>query len=297
MPWLVLYCAIMAIIIIFLLIKVYLLRKSCDEIRKGIALQLEEDTSALITISTADAAMRRLAGSINRELQLLRSERLRFQSGNQELKDAITNMAHDLRTPLTAICGYLDLLEEEEKSEEAKRYLSFIQNRTLALKQLTEELFRYSVVISAKEELTLEQVNLAATLEESIAAYYAALKKKGITPLIQMPEKKVIRRLNPTALTRIFANVINNVLKYSDGDLTITLFETGEIHFSNTAANLDKVQAEKLFNRFYTVENARKSTGLGLSIAKTLVEQMKGSIFASYHNNRLTIVIRFPADD
>lgn len=105
---------------------------------------------------------------------------------------------------------------------------------------------------------------------------------------------KVIRTLDRSALSRVFANLLNNVVKYSDGDLDITLSKSGEIIFTNTVSGLNEVQVGKLFDRFYTVETAGKSTGLGLTIARTLMEQMNGTIFATYENNRLRICICLP---
>ena len=205
----------------------------------------------------------------------------------------MTNISHDLRTPLTAICGYMDLLEQEEKSESVARYLSLIANRTEALKQLTEELFRYSVILSTKDEMEPEAVSLNGVLEESIAGLYGALVGRGITPVISMPEKKIERKLNKAALSRVFNNILSNALKYSDGDLEITLQEDGGIIFANTASGLNEVQVGKLFDRFFTVEAARNSSGLGLSIAKTLVEHMGGSITARLEEQKLKIVINF----
>ncbi len=106
-----------------------------------------------------------------------------------------------------------------------------------------------------------------------------------------MPEKPVVRTLDRSALSRVFSNLLTNAVKYSDGDLDITLFETGEITFANTAPGLDEVQVGRLFDRFYTVEAARKSTGLGLAIARTLIEQMGGAIAARYEEGRLVIHI------
>lgn len=157
---------------------------------------------------------------------------------------------------------------------------------------MTEELFRYSVIITTENDTVKEFVVLNDVLEESIAAFYATLKEQGITPNIQMPESKVVRHLNSSALSRVFANLLNNALKYSDGDLAITLSETGEIIFTNTASDLNEIQVGKLFDRFYTVESARKSTGLGLAIARTLVEQMNGQISATYKDSRLSICIK-----
>lgn len=135
---------------------------------------------------------------------------------------------------------------------------------------------------------------LNSVLEESIAAFYTALNERKITPVIQMPRHSVVRTVDRSALARVFSNLLNNAIKYSDGDLDITLSESGEIIFSNTASELNDVQVGKLFDRFYTVEAARKSTGLGLAIARTLIEQMNGTIKAQYENNRLSICISFP---
>ena len=256
--------------------------------------KLNSDTNTLVTISGSDKSVHRLAADINKSLKELRRQKLKFEQGDTELKNAITNISHDLRTPLTAISGYLDLLEREQKSEDVERYLGIIKNRTEALKQLADELFKYSVITSPDYDAPKERVSVNAVLEESIVAYYAALQQKGIAPEINIPEEAVYCTANRAALSRIFSNLIGNAIKYSDGDLNITLTGDGQITFSNTASQLTEVQVSRLFDRFYTVENARKSTGLGLSIAKVLVEQMDGTISANYNHNTLSISIYLP---
>ena len=277
-----------------LLVKIHILQKSVKEIEIAFADRLVTDTNVLIDISSGDKNVRRLANTINGQLRKLRTERRRFQQGDLELKNAVTNISHDLRTPLTAICGYLELLEQEEKSTTVNRYIEIIKDRVDILKQLSEELFKYSVIISTKNNITKEQVIINTVLEESIAAFYTVLTERNIVPEIQISETKVVRMLDRSALSRVFSNLISNVIKYSDGDLKIVLSENGEIAFSNMASGLDEIQVGRLFDRFYTVEAARKSTGLGLTISKTLVEQMKGTISAIYENNRLSIHIFFP---
>lgn len=131
-----------------LFVKIRMMQKGTDEIRKIFRECLLEDTNAQITVSSGDRYIRRLAADINRELKLLRRQRQKYQQGDMELKEAVTNISHDLRTPLTAISGYLELLEEEEKSKAVKRYLSCIKNRTEAMKDLTEELFCYTIIRS-----------------------------------------------------------------------------------------------------------------------------------------------------
>lgn len=292
--WLWALLGIMAMIIIALFMKIYILQKAAKEIANAFADRLMTDTNTLIDISCNDRYMRKLANAINTELRKLCIERHRFQQGDMELKNAVTNISHDLRTPLTAICGYLELLEREEKSDTVNRYIGIIKDRVDILTQLSEELFRYSVIISTKDNITEEQVVINTVLEESIAAFYTVLTERNIVPEIHVSETKVIRMLDRSALSRVFSNLISNVLKYSDGDLKITLSGKGEIIFSNMASGLDEIQVGRLFDRFYTVEAARKSTGLGLAISKTLIEQMDGTISAKYENSRLSIYIYFP---
>lgn len=285
--------AILIIIIIMLIIKIYTLKKSAKEIKEAFSEKMNDDTNILIDISSHDPCMRELANSLNSQLKELNKKRQRYEQGDLELKEAITNISHDIRTPLTAIYGYLKLLKREECSETVKKYHQIIENRTVALKELTEELFKYTVITSDNEDMKLEDVNINSVLEESISSYYAVLKHQKIIPDISIPEKKVLRKLNANALSRILGNIISNAVKYSDGDLMITLSENGEIIFSNHASGLNEVQVGKLFNRFYTINNARKSTGLGLAISKTLVEQMDGTMSAEYKNGILSILISF----
>lgn len=284
---------IFLILIFLLLLKIRLMQKSADEIRKAFMDRLENDTNTLIDISSRDASLCALAESINEELKKLRSKRLRFEEGDLAVKEAITNVSHDLRTPLTAIYGYLDLLENEEKSKEAERFLAIIKDRVDVLRQLTQELFCYSAVTSKVWEESSEEIVLNHVLEETILAHYAVLKKCHITPEISMPDKKIIQTLNKSSFIRILENIIGNAAKYSDRDLKITLSPDGEIVFSNHAPSLNEVSVLKLFDRLYTVETGKQSTGLGLSIAKKLTEQMNGQITARYKEETLFIHLKF----
>ena len=285
---------ILAALNIVWLVKIHMLRKAAREIGDAFADRLITDTNTLIDISSRDSSMRSLADAINVQLRGLRRIRRRFQQGDAELKNAITNISHDLRTPLTAICGYLDLLEREETREDVSRYVEIIRNRVEMLNSLTEELFQYSVILAPESNGKKEPVSVNRVLEESVAAFYAVLIERQITPVIELPGADVVRLLDERALSRVFGNLLGNAIKYSDGDLRISLSEEGVIRFSNKASRLDQVEAGRLFDRFYTVEDARSSTGLGLSIARTLVEQMGGEIWAAYGEGRLEISLSFP---
>ena len=292
MPYIIIII-ILAVAVAALALKVYTLKLSAKEIADGFEARLREDTNLPVFISARDKDMARLANGINTQLELLRQEHNRYVSGDTELKTAITNVSHDIRTPLTAICGYLDMMKPMEKPQQIERYLDIISERALAMKQLTEELFRYSVMISDDAELKTKEVLINRVLEDSIMGYYGALMEHGITPTVQMTETPVKAMLNEEYLSRIFSNLLNNAVKYSDGDLDIVLSDSGEITFSNSAKNLSAVEVEQLFDRFYTVEAAHHSTGLGLSISRTLTERMGGIITAEYSDGRLSIRIKF----
>lgn len=172
-------------------------------------------------------------------------------------------------------------------------YLDIIEERALHMKKLTEELFAYSVVMSQEEETELEELLVNRLLEDSLMEYYGALAEKGITPKVDIMYKQILRRLNKIHMERVLSNLLSNALKYSDGDLQVSLSGSGMITFANSARNLSPVLVERLFDRFYTVETARNSTGLGLAIAKTFVERMGGEMKARYENGMLAVEIWF----
>lgn len=285
--------AVLVLCLLLLLWKVHLLRQAARTLREGLQRQRETRTNTLLSLPCRDREMLALADCLNRELRDLRETRLRYQHGDLELKEAITNISHDLRTPLTAMFGSIALLEREEKSEAVSAYLQQIENRAQALKVLTDELFRYSVAASITA-LSPEPVELRAALEEALLSFYGALRQRGIVPSLSLPAQPVTRSLDSAALTRILHNILSNALKYSDGDLSITMTAEGEIRFRNAARTLNSVAVGMLFDRFYTVETARDSTGLGLSIAKVLTERMGGGISAAYQDGDLTIRLVFP---
>lgn len=286
----------LALVALGLGIKVALLRHGIKGLRRDLVERRGQDTNTLLSLPCRDRELRRLASALNQELRTLRQERLRYQQGDKELKEAVVNISHDLRTPLTAISGYLQLLKSQELPPDAQRYLGQIESRTESMKRLTEELFRYSVVVS-EENLAREPVDLRRAVEEALLSFYGALEGRGIDPQVRLPEEPVVRQLDPSALSRVLGNILTNALKYSAGNLEVALEESGRLTFSNSAPGLDPVAAGRLFDRFYTVEAARNSTGLGLSIAKELTQRMGGSIGAALHSGTLTVWVEFPRQE
>ena len=227
--------SVMAAIIGFLSVKLYLIKRSAREITADLGRKINEDTNTGLRISSRDKDMCELTANINVQLKALRKEHLQYHQGNMELKNAITNISHDIRTPLTAICGYLDMMQKTQDPQKQAKYISIMKDRTELMKQLTEELFRYSVILSDTGDMETEEVFLNQMLAESISSFYPSLSKRGITPQISITDQRILRNVNRAALSRVFANLLNNALKYSDGDLEITLSDTGRITFSTTS--------------------------------------------------------------
>ena len=315
-PWGLAFALASAVVIV-LGIKIVLLYRGLREISEEFEGLLMQDTNNVLYVSGRDRYLRDFANRMNKELGILYDRRRKYQNGDRELKEAVTNISHDLRTPLTAIYGYLELLEAEQKSEAVEHYLAQVRNRADALKALTEELFRYSVIApsdgkseagSKKQKIILNRI-----LADCLISYYDIFKKNGMDVEAIIPDEEVVRLLDSGALKRVFGNILDNAIKYSSltsdetGIVSDHISENGTIQkkmrvelscdgtvtFRNSAKHLDKVSTERLFDRFFTVETGRNSTGLGLSIARLLVERMGGNISAEYKDRELIIKIRF----
>lgn len=284
---------ILCFICIFLMLKLCLIKHSIKEIEKSFSYILKADTNNIITISSSDKDIKNLTININDNLTELRKQRLQYKSGNQELKKIITNISHDLRTPLTAIKGYIDLIQQENLSNKQKQYLKIVEKKSNELTELTDQLFEFSKTMDIGTKIKKEKCCMNEILEETLANMYHFFREKQINPKLEICEQKIYKDLDKHSIIRVFENILSNVCKYSNGDFTIVLNEKGMITFSNKATSLDTTTVQKIFDRYFTVENAKKATGLGLSISKQLVELNGGEISAEYVKGYLRIQIVF----
>lgn len=291
--WLSIIIVILFFICILLIMKIYFTKKSLKEIEMSLNNILKSDTNNLITISSADKNIRNLAINLNMGLKELKKQRQQYENGNQELKKIITNISHDLRTPLTAIKGYIDLIKNEKLSKSQEKYLSIIHKKSNELTELTEQLFDFSKTIDIDIKANKENCCINELLEDALASYYDIFKKKDIKPEIKICKEKIYRMANKNSLIRVFENILSNVNKYSNGNFKVELRNDGKIIFSNKATALDATTVQKIFDRYFSVENAKESTGIGLSIAKQLVELNNGNILAKYIEGMLIIEIVF----
>lgn len=216
-----------------------------------------------------------------------------------EIKQAIANISHDLRTPLTSIMGYIQLMEEDSLCEdEKKQYIDIVKRRTKSLQSLINSFYDLSRLEGNEYKFKLESLNLYNIMCDVIALFYNDFLHKGIEPILNIEEKIPLVIADDNAVRRIISNLIQNMIKYSKEFINITLKQQRNyivMTFTNDAKDLKKEDVNYLFNRFFTADHTRsgKSTGLGLAIAKKLVDKMGHEIFAELSRDKLSIIIKW----
>lgn len=283
---------VLSILVITLLIRVVTTNIELKNITRELKEITEKDTNLLLSTSSGDKSIKILVDSLNKELKKLLSLKREYSKGIFDVKKSAENIAHDIRTPLTAIKGYVDLLEEEELSEEGRKYLDIIRGRTQYLKSLTDELF-LSLSMKSRGVLNLSDIDAKSILEEALVSNYKEFEKKGMTPSFITPNKKVIIKADSKALYRVYSNIISNALKYGEGEFKVEMDEKGNTIFSNLAPDMDSVEANRLLDRYYTISDAKASSGIGLSISKEILQEMGGELKVKLENNRLYISITY----
>lgn len=220
-----------------------------------------------------------------------------YKEKDMELREAIANMSHDLRTPLTSIMGYVYLLNDDKlDKEERKEYLKIIEKRSLVLNDLITNFYGLSRIQADQYEIKLEPVNLELVLGEIIAAFYETLDYKFGEPEINIEEGLGPVLGDKQALNRIFTNLIENIIKHGEGEVKISLKKKNKyivMEFSNKAEELEPKDVNRIFEKFFTKDRMRtgQNTGLGLAIVKLLVEKQGQKIEAKKVGNRLVINI------
>ena len=220
-----------------------------------------------------------------------------YKEKDMELREAIANMSHDLRTPLTSIMGYVYLLNDDKlDKEERKEYLKIIEKRSAVLNDLITNFYGLSRIQADQYEIKLEPVNLELVLGEIIAAFYETLDYKFGEPEINIEEGLGPVLGDKQALNRIFTNLIENIIKHGEGEVKISLKKKNKyivMEFSNKAEDLESKDVNRIFEKFFTKDRMRtgQNTGLGLAIVKLLVEKQGQKIEAKKGGNRLIINI------
>ena len=283
---------VLSILVITLFLRVVAINNEIDYISRDFGDILEKDTNILLSLSSGERSLKRLVDSLNKEIKVLLSLKREYSKGIFDIKKSAENIAHDIRTPLTAVKGYVNLLEKEDLSEEGRKYLEIIKSRVDYMKDMTEELF-LSLSMKNRGILDLKDVDYKALLEEALVSFRCDFEKKGIWPKVMVGEERIIGKADEKALYRVFLNIISNALKYGEGDFVVEMKENGDTVFSNYAPGMDKIEAARLLDRYYTISDAKASSGIGLSISKEMVEEMGGKLGVDLLDQRLYISITF----
>jgi len=242
-----------------------------------------------------------LIDSINILIVEHHRQKKEYEETRQNFKSMVTTISHDFRTPLTSISGYVQILldDDEVSYENRQKYLKIIESRAISLSSLIEDFYTVSSIDSLDYPYNLTTISLSEILRAQIAAYYVELEKRYSTIEVDIVESPCYMISDRTSLQRIFSNLIKNALSYGIDKIRISLKEdenSYKIEFSNSLyENADKNIANKIFERNYSVNwaSSSKSTGLGLSIAKSMTEKMGGSIGAEVIDDMLVFSIEF----
>jgi len=281
---------------IFLLTRLFYLKKELKKIGKQLQAYNKQRTNKKIDMALLDENIENLGVEINQLIDLhVREKRERIRVEN-ELKQTIANMSHDLRTPLTSILGYIQMAESDEIPEtERKEYISIAKKRAIRLEALLTDFFELSVIESTDYLLRSEKINIKNLAIDTLMSFFDRFNEKDIKPTIHILENNLYVNSDKSAITRVIENLISNSLKHSDGNIMISLEEKdsrARLIVKNDAHSLTEKEVDRMFNRFYMADKSRtgKNTGLGLSIVKSLMDKMNGTITGHLHDGKLSII-------
>ena len=255
-----------------------------------------------VTTSLSDKGLERLAAQINQYIGEYYEEQARCRQNVKEIRSEITNLSHDLRTPLTSILGYLELLKPEELKEEQLQILAVVKRRGYQLNDLINELYEYARLENQEYVMRQDRLDFYRMVKEHLLEAYLEFEQAGIDLTPDLPEqsKAIWILADEKCLERVLANLTSNTIKYSTGEAMVSLREEKDwvcLTYRTLRGELSDYDGSHLFDRFYRKDTSRtdvKSSGLGLTIAKLMVEQMNGRIYANSDRDNLYITVRLP---
>ncbi|GFZ75849.1 two-component sensor histidine kinase [Paenibacillus marchantiophytorum] len=277
------------------LIHLYLIKNEMKRIHAQLHAYNQGLTGKKIDLVFSDRNLEQLAAEINNLMDFVSDAKALRRRTEYELKQSISNISHDLRTPLTSILGYIQLLESDQLSEEEKReYVSIAKIRAKRLQVLLNDFFELSVIESMDYELKREMVDMSALVPDILFGFYDRMNERNREAIIQLPDEKIDLIGNESAIKRVVENLVTNAIHYSDGPIWISMESldlTVALSISNEAKHLKASDLNILFDRFYTEDRSRSDTGtgLGLFIARSLMVKMNGELTAELLENQLVM--------
>lgn len=265
---------------------------------RHLAFLKENETNLRLRGELPFSELNELADQINNVLDMTWKLRQEALHGENNLKEAITNISHDIRTPLTSLDGYFQLLSKADTEEERQQYISVIRGRIESLKSMLEELFTYTKLQNDSFVLELEQVDFKKSVCDTLFSFYNDFSERGITPEVELCEERAMIMGNQEAVYRLVQNILKNVLEHGSEEVQLGLIvEASKICFfcENKVEHPEELDISQVFSRFYKADPARthSSTGLGLAIAKGLTEKMNGSMKAELAKDKFRLSVWF----
>ncbi|GIN72425.1 two-component sensor histidine kinase [Bacillus sp. J14TS2] len=290
------YIAICSILIaLFILIRFIFLKKEIRSVNEQLQERYQAETDMKIRLGYYDKDLEKLAKEINIQIDETKRATAQKRRTENELKQAISSISHDIRTPMTSILGYIQFLEDDNiPADIRKEYTMIVKNGASRLKVLLEDFFELSIIESADYPLKIESIQLNDLVLEVLVGFYEEINQKHIEPTIHIPEDEIRVEADVSAVKRVIENLVTNALKHSTGNVTIYLKRNPsfvELTISNPALQLKEEDLFHMFDRFYKADQARKGkgTGLGLAIAKSLMEKMNGNLSAELKEQQLVM--------
>ena len=290
---------ILAGIIILQSIIIWKYQRQVKDICRQLAFLMKHDSNMLIHREFDLGGIGMLSDRLNDLLELRRKEKQYYQEKETLIADTYTNLSHDIRTPLTSLDGYFQLMEACENVEEQRRYLNIIHEIIHSLNEMLEELFMFTKLKNESYRLELTSCCINRILKETVFSYYDDWVRREIQPDIQITEEQLYIDGNKQGLSRIIQNVIKNGLDHGEKKIRIVLKREQNqavLRISNQVTASEQIDIEHVFDRFYKADAARSktSTGLGLSIAREFVRRMNGEIGAKIEENEFIVEMSFP---
>lgn len=293
MGWLLFTVAASAAVIY--IVRFYSLKSAVKKAAEELAsIEQNPEENRILLLSFPDKGLEDLLENLNRYILLTRKERIFYQNREKALRAQIENISHDLRTPLTAIIGYLELLDTDKLSAEDAAAVERVSKKAKSLQGLIGNFYDLSRLEMNDYHLNMEKVELVHFAKEISLLFYQEFEKKKISVQFDAPEEPLCLLADTGALERIFNNMLQNALRYAESSLYIGISAKKDnisIVFENDTSALKSEDAAHLFERFYVQEKSRtsQSTGLGLTISKLLTEAMGGSVEAKVAEGKLRV--------
>ncbi|MED1467606.1 sensor histidine kinase [Bacillus salipaludis] len=287
---------VLSCIIIFLLICIIYQNQSNHGRKKNLAYianKLKEinssQSSERILLVTDDKHLIEMLDYLNQIVDGYQENVRHYNEMKVSMKRMLANVSHDLKTPLTVIAGYIEMLQNQPKlhEQERVRLLQQVHSKTLELITLMNTFFDLAKLESGDKDIPLEKVNLTEICKNNILLFYEWIQNKGFEVVIEIPEKPVFALGNEEALNRVLNNLISNGLRYGDDGKMIGLkvfYDETRVYVEvfDKGKGMNETEQERVFERMFTLEESRnkafQGSGLGLTITKRLVEEMQGDI-------------------